>query len=125
MIIFFLLSRFLNWRYMWALHYVNIIFLIPAVFYSVYRLIKKRGSYPYLNGFVVGISVAVKGGLIFCFFLLLYLQFIDPGYMIFLHEDVALGQYMNPILLALVLLTEQVCAGLIITLIIMQIFKNV
>lgn len=124
MILFFLVCRVFNWPYMWKLHFINILLLVPAIIYTLRYTSARPIAYPYLRGLGAGLSTSVKSGLIFAFFFVIYLSFIEPEYMESVRRSAPLGSYMNPLVASLVFFTEQVCSGFIITLIAMQGFKH-
>jgi hypothetical protein len=125
MAIFFLISKASGWPYMSGLHLINCLLLVPAIWYATNRIHRLRvNPYPYLRGLAGGLGAAALASFIFSFFLLLYLRFIDQPYMTEVKRYVPLGDYMTPMIVALVFFTEQVCAGFIMALIIMQIYKT-
>lgn len=125
MILFFLVARTAGWNYIWPLHFVNIFLLVPAITYAVWHATQKNSApYPYLKGLAKGFVSAVRASAILCVFLVLYLNFMDPGYLDEIRNDVPLGNYITPLVMSLVFFTEQVCGALVLTLIVLLFFRR-
>jgi hypothetical protein len=124
MIVFFLLCRSIISQYINGLHFVNILFLTAAIWYITKKHVGYNPEYPYLSGLFIGLKTAALASLLTSFFILIDLRFIDPASMHYLSTRVPLGEYMNPMIIALVFFTEEVCASLVISLIVMQLYKS-
>ena len=122
-ILLFLYLKNLQTSYVLYTHFYNHIFLAAAVFISLYSLNAKAGPLSYLDGLFEGFKTAASCALLSNFFLLIYFYFVNPIYFLNMRTDTLLGDYMTPIIVSLVFFTEEVCAGLIYSLISMQFFK--
>jgi hypothetical protein len=123
LIVFFLFVKYLRISYVLNLHYLNEVFIFFGIWYAI-RQRSRTENFKYLKGFFTGIKASAIASLIFNFFLLIYLSFIDPYFMQYIIKEGPLGEYMSPIIIALVLFTEQISAGLIFTLILMQLYRT-
>jgi hypothetical protein len=122
--IFFFICKAKGFQYMSGLHLVNNLLIIAPVWYSIYLIHSLRLTpYPYLRGLSSGVGAAAVTAFIFSFLMLIYLFFVDRTYLFDVKDNAPLGQYMSPIVIALVFFTEQVCSGLISALILMQLYK--
>ena len=59
----------------------------------------------------LGIITSFFGSFLFALFLLIYLSLMDEGYLNFLKETLPMGEYLNPFLIAFVVLIEGVAIG--------------
>ncbi len=124
MTVFFLVCVWLRLAYVTNLHFVNCLFVAVAICYVVWKNYQLQYDYAYLASFLSGLKVTALASIIFSFFLLIYLRFIDAEFMQHLKVDAPLGEYMSPILIALIFFTEQLSAAVIVTLIVLQFFKT-
>lgn len=123
-IAFFFIIRHYQLDYVLKHHFFHLLLIAAAIVYALIRKNRLNGGLPYLYGFMEGIKTACVSAIITNFFLLIYLFSINPVYMRYVVAKEPLGEYMGPLIIALVLFTEQVSGGMIITLIVMQLFKE-
>jgi hypothetical protein len=125
MMLAFFICRGLKLPYMSGLHLINNVLVIPVVWFAIHKVQRlKLEPTPYLRALSSGVGAAGVSGLLFSFFLLIYLTFINPYYLFEVRAEAPLGEFMSPMVIALVFLTEQVCSALIASLIIMQAYKS-
>jgi Protein of unknown function (DUF4199) len=63
-------------------------------------------DFDYLSTFAVGFRTSVIAVLGFATFQFLYLQFIDPGFMLYIKENAIMGNYLTPGVASLFLVIE-------------------
>jgi hypothetical protein len=110
-------------RYVLHLQLLNCILIIPGVILSV-RNRSRRGPVRYITSLFAGVVSALVAAVIFNFYLVIYLNFINPVYMQYVIRQAPLGEYMSPLIITSVFLTEEVCAGLIIALVAANLLKE-
>src|SRR4051812_3576775 len=107
MISFFLIARALQLNYILKFHFLNVFIIIPAVWLSCYNEHKLRGdNFRYLHGLLSGVKTIIVASVMLNFFIVIYLSFINPARMQYIHQDVLLGEYMNPLVIGLAIFTE-------------------
>jgi hypothetical protein len=123
LVLFFLLVRGLSVSYVVELHLFNLLFIVAAVWISIHIQFRQSGI-GYLKGILEGFKTTLISSFILNFFLLIYLRFINPEYMLNMKSSEYLGEFMTPVIIAIVLFTEQVGAGIVIALLVMQLYKT-
>jgi hypothetical protein len=78
----------------------------------------------YLEGFGTGSLTSFIGITIFAIFLVIYLFFLDPGFMTYVQQNEPFGEYLNPLSVSFVILIEGMSSGVIMTFIMMQYLKE-
>jgi hypothetical protein len=63
-------------------------------------------AFEYLTTFAVGFKTSMVAVLGFALFQFVYLQFIDPVFMDFVHQNALMGSYLTPAFASLVLVVE-------------------
>jgi len=124
MICLFFILRALNLNYILKFHFLNILIIVPAVWLTCRAGYKRNGeNFRYLKGLASGVKTIIIASVIVNFFIVIYLSFINPVMMFNIRHYMQLGEYMNPLIIGMVLFTEQICASLIVSLIVMQLYK--
>jgi hypothetical protein len=116
MLSLFLILKNSGSGYVLYFQFFNCALVIPGVVYSV-KFSQRRSRSGYIASLFAGVAAALVAAILFAFFLVIYLNFINPVYMYYVLKKGALGEFMSPLILASVFLTEQVCTGLIAALI--------
>ncbi len=120
---FFLVCMWLHLAYITRLRFLNLLFITGAIWFVMRHYFVAHTGYRYLSVLLEGIKTSAVASGISCFFALIYLTFINPDFMLYLKTQAPLGEYMSPMLITIVLFTEQLSAAVIIALIVVQIFK--
>jgi hypothetical protein len=121
-VLFHVLKETAN-RYVLYYQLLNCLLLVPGIIYSV-RKRKKRGDYKYLDALMAGLLCSVTAAFLFNLYLVIYLNFINPVFMQYVLKYGMLGEFMSPLIIGSVFLTEEVTAGLIITLVSVNYLKS-
>lgn len=120
LIAFFLLMKLLNLNTIVELRFLNVFFLLIGVRYI---LIRKRsendGKLDYLQGMMSGFMTAFVAAVLFSGFVFIYLN-IDLGFMHYLRETQAFGNYLTPASSAIITVLEGAASGAIITFMLMH-----
>lgn len=121
---FFLLMRALGLAQILELRALNFIILSLGVFFALRYERNNDPSFAYLKGFGTGIATSVVALVIFCIFLAIYLQALDPGFMEMIRKDEMFGIYLNPFIASSAIFFEGALSGVLVSFIFMQYFKK-
>jgi pheromone shutdown protein TraB len=103
----------------------NFVFLLAGILYSINKIKNKRGAeFNYFEGLAAGFLTTLYAVIPFAAFIFVYLWKINPHFMQYINESVALGKYLNPALAAHAVLVEGIISGAVMTFISMQYFKR-
>jgi hypothetical protein len=123
MVLLFLSARLLRLDYLFRIHFVNWALIVANVWLTVRSYYRRANEPQYLGGLFTAFRAVVIASVVANFFLLIYLTFVNPYYMHMLREG-PLGAYLSPLIIALALFTEQIAAGIIVALIVMQLHES-
>jgi hypothetical protein len=104
----------------------NYIFQAAAIAFSIkYYKSTHKGNYSYLEGFGLGCFSSFISSVLFAGFLFIYLNAIEPDMLnVLRNNSLMLGKYLTPFSAALAVAVEGSIAGLIISLALMQFYKD-
>jgi hypothetical protein len=122
LIFYFLIARFFQVNYLQGWRYGNILIVAAAIYYVLKQKTKEKKGLHYLSGLMTGMTTSIVPSVMSNAFLFIYLLLINPTYMEIMHHK-PLGEFMSPARIAVVFFTEETSAALIVTLILMQVFK--
>ncbi|MGI9543564.1 MAG: DUF4199 domain-containing protein [Cyclobacteriaceae bacterium] len=125
LISYFLLMKLIGWVHIVELRVLNFLILSAGVTVAINYFKKiKQGDLAYLKGIGVGLLTAMIGVVIFAFFLVMYLLFLDPGFMEMIQQQESFGQYLDPLTVGFTIIVEGFGSGYLITFIVMQYLKR-
>ena len=78
------------------------------------RAFRQRNATPFefLETFAVGFRTSMWAVITFAFFQFIYLQFLDPNFMVYIHQNAIMGSYLTPAFASVFLVME--CLGVTI-----------
>jgi hypothetical protein len=124
MLLYFFLIRMARVNYMNGFHFVNLAMIFLTNWLCVHRISRLFPRKSYFGTFFAGMSAAVLGALAFDFFFLVYSSLINSTWFLDMRESSRLGNYMTPIIVVTVYLTEQIGSSVIFTLLLMFMYKT-
>lgn len=123
-IAYFLLMRALGLAQIIELRALNFVILSVGIFLAIRYERNKDPEFAYLKGLATGISTAGVSLIIFCVFLAIYLDVLDPAFMQQIKEHEMFGEMLNPYIASVAVLFEGILSGFLISFILMQYFKK-
>ncbi len=125
LILYFLLMKLLGLAYILEFRFFNLIIMLAAVWYAITKLKHEyQGEDFYLRGMAIGFYTSVIAAFLFAAFMALYLHFIDPGFLKYVQSKVAHGPVLTIPSIFILLFSEGIASGAIITLSAMQFLKS-
>lgn len=125
-IVYFLLMEALGLVIVPEYRVLNFVIQITAIAISIrnYKL-SLKGNFNYLSGFVLGCFASFVSTILFGAFLLFYLSQLNPELLPVLGSNASMmGKYLTPFTAAVAVVVEGNIAGLIISFILMQFYKD-
>ncbi|MGK7389236.1 MAG: DUF4199 domain-containing protein [Candidatus Cyclobacteriaceae bacterium M2_1C_046] len=123
-IAFFILMRLLGLAQILELRSLNFLILFAGIFLAIRYESMKNPDFAYFTGLATGIATAGISLIIFCVFLAIYLDLIDPAFMQQIKEHEMFGHLLNPYIASVAILFEGALSGVLISFILMQYFKK-
>jgi hypothetical protein len=121
---FFLLMKLLDLHQVFQLRYFNIVIIFIGNWLALRRLERITGDVGYLEGMIYTFGVTTIASFIFTIFIFLYLTFIDPAFLSFIKQTLPDGGQLDIWTLCGMLFSEGFASGVIISLILMQLYKR-
>lgn len=111
---FFFLMKALGLATNLNLRMINFIIQFTLVFYAMrmYRRSVRPEAFSFGNTFLAGVRASVPAVLGFALFQLLYLKFLNPGFMLYIEQTAPFGEYLSPGAVALLLVFEGMTGAL-------------
>jgi hypothetical protein len=126
-IMYFLIMRYTGLINNVYLRFINYAFLAIGIYMALTELRRRTDDHivKYLRGIVLSFVVIVFTSLFFAIFIFLYTQFIDPGFLALISEDLPhYNGHMNAFMIGIYIFSESFLFGLIIGLVVMQLFRR-
>ena len=120
LIAFFLIMRIVNLGHMTELRLLNLIILGSGIYLA---LKKFKGTHSehlnYFRGLITGVATGGVASLLFGVFLFLYMK-LDTDLMKTIVENEPMGRYLNPYMVAFIVVLEGFFSGLLVTFVILN-----
>jgi hypothetical protein len=120
LIVFFLTMKFLGFGHMIELRLLNLVILTAGIYLA---LKKFKGSHSehlnYFRGLITGVATGGVASLLFGVFLFLYMK-LDTDLMKTIIENEPMGRYLNPYMVAFIVVLEGFFSGLLVTFVILN-----
>jgi hypothetical protein len=110
--------------YVLELRILNAAIMFTGCFLAIRESKAKLEDFNYFSGILTGMLTAFVASAVFATFGLIYLQVLDPEFMIALKENEPLGYYLNPYLATFQIFIEGAASGFTISFAIMQYLKK-
>lgn len=126
LILYFLIMKWFNLIHIVELRFVNILILMGGVLFALntYRHDRHLNKITYLKGLSVGFITTLVTAAVFSFFMLLYLNLFDTGFLKLVQQDAWFGAYLNPGGASLAVFLETAASGSIFSFMCMQFLKK-
>ena len=120
LIVFFLTMKLLGFGHMIELRLLNLVILTAGIYLA---LKKFKGTHSdhlnYFRGLITGVATGGVASLIFGAFLFLYMK-LDTDLMKTIVENEPMGRYLNPYMVAFIVVLEGFFSGLLVTFVILN-----
>ena len=120
LIVFFLTMKLLGFGHMIELRLLNLVILTAGIYLA---LKKFKGTHSdhlnYFRGLITGVATGGVASLIFGAFLFLYMK-LDTDLMKTIIENEPMGRYLNPYMVAFIVVLEGFFSGLLVTFVILN-----
>lgn len=121
LIVYFLIMRFSGLALQLEFRIVDFIILALGVYLGILTFRTHAGEhFTYIRGLLTGVFTAVLAAVIFALFIWIYLEFLDPSFMIQVKEHTPYGHLLNPYIIAVSIIAEFTATGLIFSFISMM-----
>lgn len=125
LILYFLSMRLIGLHQIVELRAFNLIIMVFGVVYAINNFRKNHsGPFTYFKGIGLGtltVSISVLG---FALFLFIYLSFIDTAFLTYIKTNEPFGEYLNPFVIAAVIILEGCISGYFVAFTTMQYLKT-
>jgi len=120
LIVFFLIMRIVGLGHMTELRLLNLIILAAGIFLALKKFkITHSESLNYFRGIITGVATGGIASLIFGVFLFIYMK-LDADLMKTIVENEPMGRYLNPYIVAFIVVLEGFFSGLTVTFVILN-----
>ena len=120
LIVFFLTMKLLGFGHMIELRLLNLVILTAGIYLA---LKKFKGTHSehlnYFRGLITGVATGGVASLLFGVFLFLYMK-LDTDLMKTIVENEPMGRYLNPYMVAFIVVLEGFFSGLLVTFVILN-----
>jgi len=120
LIVFFLTMKLLGFGHMIELRLLNLVILTAGIYLA---LKKFKGTHSehlnYFRGLITGVATGGVASLLFGVFLFLYMK-LDTDLMKTIIENEPMGRYLNPYMVAFIVVLEGFFSGLLVTFVILN-----
>ena len=120
LIVFFLTMKLLGFGHMIELRLLNLVILTAGIYLA---LKKFKGTHSenlnYFRGLITGVATGGVASLAFGAFLFLYMK-LDTDLMKTIIENEPMGRYLNPYMVAFIVVLEGFFSGLLVTFVILN-----
>jgi hypothetical protein len=123
---YFLIMKVANLAHISELRFLNVLILAAGAIGAIkYYNGKTEKHIKYLNGLCLGFSSVLIGSILFAAFIFAYFKVLDPGLLNNIRVDApVMGTDITPLTAAISVIAEGFVAGLVISFILMQYFKD-
>lgn len=120
LIVFFLTMKLLGFGHMIELRLLNLVILTAGIYLA---LKKFKGTHSehlnYFRGLITGVATGAVASLLFGVFLFLYMK-LDTDLMETILKNEPMGRYLNPYMVAFIVVLEGFFSGLLVTFVILN-----
>jgi hypothetical protein len=120
LIAFFLIMRIVDLGHMTELRLLNLVILAAGIYLALKKFKATHSeSLNYFRGIITGVATGAVASLIFGVFLFIYMK-LDVGLMKTIVENEPMGRYLNPYIVAFIVVLEGFFSGLTVTFVILN-----
>ena len=120
LILFFLIMRILGLGHMTELRLLNLLILTAGIFLALKKFKQTHSArLNYFRGLITGVATGGVASLLFGFFLFIYMK-LDGDLMRTIVENEPMGRYLNPYIVAFIVVLEGFFSGLTVTFVILN-----
>ena len=120
LIAFFLIMRIVNLGHMTELRLLNLIILGSGIYLALKKFKATHSeNLNYFRGIITGVATGAVASLIFGVFLFIYMK-LDTALMKTIVENEPMGRYLNPYIVAFIVVLEGFFSGLTVTFVILN-----
>ena len=120
LIAFFLIMKILGFGHMIELRLLNLGILTAGIYLALKKFKATHGSHlNYFRGLITGVATGGVASLVFGIFLFIYMK-LDSGLMQTIIENEPMGRYLNPYIVAFIVVLEGFFSGLLVTFVILN-----
>lgn len=105
------------------LRVLNAAIMFGGCFMAIRYARNHLGDFGYLQGMAVGSLTGIIASILFAGFGVIYLNFIDPEFMLEIQQNELFGSYLNKVTANIQIFMEGTGSAVVISLMIMQIYK--
>lgn len=125
LILYFLILKFAGLGLVLEYRIFDFVILAAGIHFGLkYLRTHDPAHFSYLRGILSGVFIGMAACFLFAIFLWVYLLFIDTAYMQELRDFAPYGPFLNPYIIALVLIAEGAAAGALFSFISMNSFRG-
>ncbi len=120
LILFFLIMKLVGLAHLTELRLLNLVILTIGIYLALKKFKKiHHENLNYFRGLITGVATGGIASLIFGIFLFIYMK-IDTGLMQAIVENEPMGRYLNPYIVAFIVVLEGFFSGLLVTFVILN-----
>jgi Protein of unknown function (DUF4199) len=120
LIAFFLIMRIVDLGHMTELRLLNLVILAAGIYLALKKFKATHSeNLNYFRGIITGVATGAVASLIFGVFLFIYMK-LDVGLMKTIVENEPMGRYLNPYIVAFIVVLEGFFSGLTVTFVILN-----
>ncbi|MGV6846697.1 MAG: hypothetical protein ACWA42_11285 [Lutibacter sp.] len=123
-ILFFFVMKFFNLEKYTEFRVLNFVFVLYGVNQAIKQNIKLNRETNYLSNLYIGFATAVFAIILVCLSLIFYLNQINPDFIKIIENLKIWGKSLTPFKVVFAIFTEGISSAIIISFIVMQIWKN-
>ena len=120
LIAFFVIMRIIGLGHMTELRLLNLVILAAGIFLALKKFKSTHSeSLNYFRGIITGVATGAVASLIFGLFLFIFMK-LDTALMKTIVENEPMGRYLNPYIVAFIVVLEGFFSGLTVTFVILN-----
>lgn len=120
LIAFFLIMRIIGLGHMTELRLLNLVILAAGIFLALKKFKSTHSeSLNYFRGIITGVATGAVASLVFGLFLFIFMK-LDASLMKTIVENEPMGRYLNPYIVAFIVVLEGFFSGLTVTFVILN-----
>ncbi|MFW5762424.1 MAG: DUF4199 domain-containing protein, partial [Cyclobacteriaceae bacterium] len=105
LIAYFLLMKFFGLVHIIELRLLNGVIMFTGIWFLIKEL-KKKPDFNYFTGLLNGIVTGLIASVMFALYAFIYVQFINPEFMLAIKENEIMGNYLNKFLVSMQIFIE-------------------
>ncbi len=119
LIAYFLLMKFFGLVHIIELRLLNGAIMFTGVWFLIKEL-KKKPDFNYFTGLLHGIVTGLIASVMFALYAFIYVQFINPEFMLAIKENEIMGNYLNKFLVSMQIFIEGGASSFLFSYAVMQ-----